>query len=102
MYYFLDITFISYTFGLNLELDSSSRIMTNGKSNTLTGNIKYSSDLAEPNLRFKLYRRKYDQVYTSDYEEVNLTDYARFFTCHICPNLIEFQLLGWKDPLEKG
>ena len=56
--------FIDKTTGKNL-LDSS----------TLNLNVKYESGLENPNLRIKLYRRLYDSIYSTGYEEVDLVNY---------------------------
>ena len=56
--------FIDKTTGKNL-LDSS----------TLNLNVKYESGLENPNLRIKLYRRLYDSIYSTSYEEVDLANY---------------------------
>ena len=56
--------FIDKTTGKNL-LDSS----------TLNLNVKYESGLENPNLRIKLYRRLYDSIYSTGYEEVDLANY---------------------------
>ena len=44
-------------------------------NNNFVFNIRYQSNLNNPNLRIKLQRRNYDNVYSLDYTDVNLLDY---------------------------
>ena len=38
--------------------------------------LLYDSGLSNPSLRMTLYRRKYDNVYDTNYEQVDLNDYV--------------------------
>ena len=38
--------------------------------------INYTSLLSNPNIRLAMYRREYDEIYDTDYELVDLQDYA--------------------------
>ena len=38
--------------------------------------IHYTSGLSNPNLRISMYRRNYDEVYSSAYEKVDIKDYV--------------------------
>ena len=52
----------------------------NLNSNTdLRFNLKYSSALKNPELRISLYRRNYDEIYSQEYELVDLADYISNF-----------------------
>ena len=44
-------------------------------SNALLATIAYESGLNNPNLRIKLYRRDYSEIYSTTYNEVNFGDY---------------------------
>ena len=68
-------------YGLKLTINEKSYFIdkTTGKNlnntNILNMNVKYQSGLLNPNLRIKLHRRKYDSVYSIEYEVVDLADY---------------------------
>ena len=73
----LPITIINSKYGLNPILDENSVIFSatnNDKALIMT--INYTSLLSNPNIRLAMYRRKYDGVYDTDYELVDLQDYA--------------------------
>ena len=44
-------------------------------SSALLATVSYESGLTNPNLRIKLYRRKYNEIYSTEYEEVDFKDY---------------------------
>lgn len=78
----LNINIINENYGLlsttgneNIIIDSNTGYNSN-KNNELTYHIEYSSQFSNPNIRIKLYRRKYDNTYSLDYEEVDLKDYV--------------------------
>ena len=48
---------------------------TSANNNALIFHVKYSSNLENPNIRVSLYRRKYDNIYDTEYELVDLKDY---------------------------
>ena len=62
-------------------------------TNKLDYTIKYSSGLTNPNIRLKLYRRKYDTLYDTSYEEVDLRDYVTNILT-TTTNENEFLILG--------
>ena len=39
--------------------------------------VNYTSNLDNPNIRIKLMRRKYDTIYSMEYEDVSITDYIQ-------------------------
>ena len=77
----IPFTIINSRFGLDITLNDRFKIIdketgfTNYNNNTLIFNMKYSSNLADPNVRISLYRRNYNEVYDMTYTKVNLTDY---------------------------
>ncbi len=72
----------------SITIDSVTGEGTN-KNNALVFNIEYSSGLANPNLRLSLKRRKYNDIYSLDYETVDISDYVTH----------SFNAIG--DPLNK-
>ena len=74
-YYVNNITIINSTYGLNPEIDDDSTIFSAINDKKLKFTIGYTSLLDNPNLRIALYRRKYDNVYDTDYELVDIGDY---------------------------
>lgn len=76
------IEIINENYGL-LSLTNEENVIINSKTGTNTANekdltyeINYTSQLANPNIRVKLFRRKYDEIYSKSYEEVDLQDYV--------------------------
>ena len=49
---------------------------TLNNNNSYAYNVKYTSGLSNPNTRLKLLRRDYSSIYTSVYNEVDLSDYV--------------------------
>ena len=78
----IPVQVINSVYGLDLISEESSVIIyhTTGKNqqdtNTLDFVLKYHSGLANPSIRMTLYRRKYEDVYDTDYEKVDLQDYV--------------------------
>lgn len=72
---------INSRYGLDVSLDEKQSIVnketgyTMMDNNVLTFHVKYSSNLANPNIRVSLFRRNYDQIYDTAYTQVNLLDY---------------------------
>lgn len=75
------MTIINSKYGLKVNTDDVSKILdkntgqNKNNENIIKGNLEYSSGLANPNITISLYRRKYDTIYSQEYELVNLTDY---------------------------
>ncbi len=67
---------INSTYGLKIDIDDES-ITTNinNTNNKITGKIKYESLLDNPNIRIKMYRRNYNQIYDTTYTLVDLGNY---------------------------
>ncbi len=66
---------INSTYGLKVDLDDESIILETGKANTLTGTINYTSLLTNPNIRIRMYRRNYNEIYDTTYTQVDVGDY---------------------------
>lgn len=73
--------YINKVFGLKVDLEKEETVYdaATGTSslgnNNLTMNINYSSRLENPNIRIKLYRRNYDEIYQTTYTTVDLQEY---------------------------
>lgn len=76
------ITIINSNYGLKIYTDDKSKIVDKetGKneydSSALWLNVEYSSSLDNPQITICLYRRKYTEVYSNEYELVDLQDYV--------------------------
>lgn len=77
----LNLSVLNKIYGLDVTLPAGSVIIDKDTgfsslgSNTLVFNIRYSSGLTSPNIRMSLQRRMYDEIYSSNYEVVDLMDY---------------------------
>ena len=77
----ISINIVNENYGISSSTDSKNVIISSktGKnkkdSNEIQYNIDYISQFKNANIRVKLYRRKYDQTYSLDYELVDLKDY---------------------------
>jgi hypothetical protein len=73
---------VNEIYGLDITTDDNSLIIyhdtgfTLNKTNHITYNINYNSGLTNPHLDMKLYRRKYDTIYDTNYELVDLHNYV--------------------------
>lgn len=76
VYYNIPITIINSKYGLNPQLDNDSVVFSADNDKDLKFTIDYTSLLTNPNIRLALYRRKYDSVYDTNYELVDLQDYV--------------------------
>ena len=94
----LNLTIINSIYGLKSTLEPQNTIIDTSKEDgnkNLKFTISYDSGLSTPIIRMSLYRRKYDNIYDTDYELVDLNDYvdqALFKTDNPC----EYILI--KDP----
>jgi hypothetical protein len=70
------MTVINSTYGLNPVIDDNSVIFSAVNDKRFTFTIDYTSLLDNPNIRIAMYRRKYDEVYDTDYESVDFKDFA--------------------------
>ena len=76
------VTIINSAFGLNLNTNNDDKIVNKEDGMSIDGNneiitdLKYSSKLDNPKIVAALYRRKYDEVYSKEYELVDLKDYV--------------------------
>ena len=71
----VDINVINSEYGLNPIINDESVIYDSSNSKSLHFTINYESLLEKPNIRLALYRRKYDNIYTGEYELVDLQEY---------------------------
>ena len=75
----IPVTLINSIYGLKSILDEKD-VIINTKDQVGDKNMKfvllYDSGLSNPSLRMTLYRRKYDNVYDTNYEQVDLNDYV--------------------------
>ena len=74
----LPVKIVQSNYGLKATINESSTIIINSDDNEnryLSGKVNYSSYLTDPNIRIRLYRRKYDETYSSDYDLVDIKDY---------------------------
>ena len=73
---------INNTYGLKVKLTDNEMIvdritgLTLNEDNILKFKVNYSSSFENPNIRVQLYRRKYNGVYSYEYEKVDLADYV--------------------------
>ena len=72
----LDMVVINSTYGLNPVLDDSSVIFASQNDKMLKFSLDYESLLDNPNIRLAMYRRKYNEVYDTRYELVDLADFV--------------------------
>ena len=73
---------INSQYGLDVSLDDTQFMIdkdtgfTIDENNALVFHMKYTSSLENPNIRVQLYRRNYDDIYTTEYTSVDLLDYV--------------------------
>ena len=78
----LDFKLINSAFGLKVTTSDGDKIVdketgvTSDGNNSVVINLGYSSALANPNIAVSLYRRKYIDIYSQEYELVDLKDYT--------------------------
>lgn len=72
----IPVKIVESNYGLKTTLDDESIIIVNNqKERYINGTIDYTSHLTDPNIRLKLYRRNYENVYDYNYDLVNVKDY---------------------------
>ena len=78
----LDVRIINSSYGLKVITDDEAKIVdketgnTLDKNNSLVSTVEYSSALSDPNITVSLYRRTYNDIYSREYEQVDLQDYV--------------------------
>ena len=78
----LNVTIINSSYGLKVVTNDSAKIVDKETGNTVDGinslvsTVEYSSALDDPNITVSLYRRTYNDVYSREYEQVDLQDYV--------------------------
>ena len=72
----INSSIINSTYGLKVELDDTSIVLKTGAENVLKGKINYTSLLSHPNIRIRMYRRNYNEVYDTTYSLVDLGNYV--------------------------
>ena len=75
-YYYMNLSIINSTYGLKPTMNDNSVVFMSNNDKNLVFNITYESHLENPNIRLAMYRRKYDGVYDTNYELVDLADYV--------------------------
>lgn len=76
------LTIINSRFGLKVttgdeyKIINKDTVQNENSENKISGTVEYSSGLENPNITVSLYRRKYDTVYSKEYELVDLADYV--------------------------
>ena len=77
----IPLEIVNSKYGLDVSLDDEQLTIdketgyTQAENNALVFHVKYSSNLANPNIRVRLSRRTYDDIYSTEYVDVNLLDY---------------------------
>ena len=77
-----DLQIVSSKYGFVVNLDDNSVLIdkTTGKNKNDTNNLNftigYSGNFDTPKIVVSLYRRKYDQIYSYEYEQVDLSNYV--------------------------
>lgn len=78
----IPIYIINEIYGLDINTSSESMIIDSvtglnlNQTNIGKYNISYNSGLEKPNIHIKLYRRSYEEIYSSEYNLVDLQDYV--------------------------
>ena len=78
-----NVNIIDSPYGLKISTNSNFMFIdkTTGKNFIGTQNypikVNYTSNLDNPNIRIKLMRRKYDTIYSMEYEDVSINDYIQ-------------------------
>ena len=72
----VELTVISSIYGLNPTVADSSVVIDKDNPGYLTFDIAYTSLLNDPNIRIAMYRRRYDAIYDTHYDLVDLQDYV--------------------------
>ncbi len=77
----LNLRVMDTLYGLSMTISERSIFLdkSTGKNlddtNTILATVTYQSGLSNPNIRVKMYRRDYSDVYSTTYEEVDFKDY---------------------------
>ena len=93
-----EIAIINSTYGLKPEINQNSVVFSGSDNDKdLTFTIDYTSMLDNPSIRLAMYRRKYDQIYDTNYELVDLQDYVDQ-TLFGTANTNEYLIINHPDP----
>ena len=72
-----NINIINTTYGFKPEINQNNVIFNGtGNNKNLVFSIDYESRLSNPNIRLAMYRRKYNEIYDTNYELVDLQSYV--------------------------
>ena len=96
----LNINVINSEYGLNPVIDDESVVFDSNNEKELHYTINYESLLENPNIRLALYRRKYDTIYSGEYELVDLQNYLKQ-TLFSTENEYEYLLIRDPNPVNK-
>ena len=91
------ITIINSKYGFKVDIDPETVVFDSDNDKNLEFTITYTSLLDNPNIRISMYRRKYDQVYDTNYELVDLQDYVKF-ALTTTSNTSEYKLIDGPRP----
>ena len=91
----LDIIIINSKYGLNPTIHDESIIFSSHNDKNLKFDIDYTSVLENPNIRLAMYRRRYNEIYETNYDLVDLADYVDQ-TLFATSNQYEYMLIN--DP----
>ena len=114
----VSINIINEIYGLDIKMDEESLIIDSKTGNNLKDTnyiyyqIIYNSGLNNPNIHVVLQRRKYDEIYDTKYETVDLQDYSenvlaktdvdKEYLISSNPREEATILIKWKDNLKTG
>ena len=98
----LDFKLINSAFGLKVTTGDQDKIVdgktgyTSDGNNSIVTNLQYSSALSQPKISISLYRRKYVDIYSQEYELVDLQDYI---STTFRPTKVDKEYLLSENPL---
>lgn len=94
---------IQLAYGLKVKTSDKSKIVDKKTGNTLNGNnflsvaLEYSSALSKPSIAVSLYRRDYSDIFSQDYQLVDLKDYVGNI---LTPTVREKEYLVSQEPTD--
>lgn len=97
------VRIIQLAYGLKIKTSDRSKIVDKETGNTLDGNnslpveIEYSSALSKPSIAVSLYRRDYSDIFSQDYQLVDLKDYVKNT---LTPTTREKEYLVSQEPVD--
>ena len=103
----LNFTLISSSFGLKIKTSDNDKIVENetgitkaDENNSIVINLEYSSVLANPDITISLYRRDYSDIYSQEYQLVDLANYTtNTLRKSQNENCSEYEYILYENPL---